>query len=243
MTREAFLPPPRKGVVYHCAELARLLGRHANTLRQYEVWGFISAVPRQANGYRAYSARHALEALIAVTALRTSFNDWRGRRMMLDLIRAVAAGRYPEAESLLYQYENLLAEAEDKVRRAKEILEAWQSGERGGEQLIVGRWSAAELIGVAPDTLRDWERSGLVKPGRQENGRRTYDGPTLDRLLVIKVLREGGYSLMGIRHLLSGEGTMADLSHARDRWALTLNGLVADTRLLREALNHLSGID
>lgn len=239
MTRDVLLPPPLNGVTYRCGELAGMLGRHANTLRQYEVWGFISAVPRQANGYRAYSVRHALEALVAVTALRTSFNDWRGRRMMLDLIRAVATGRYPEAEALLTHYEALLAEAEDKLRRANRILERWQRGEREGEQLVVGRWSAAKLIGVAPDTLRDWERSGLVKPGRQENGRRTYDGPTLDRLLVIKVLREGGYSLMGILHLLGGSCRTDDLSHARDQWALTLNGLVADTRVLREALKKL----
>lgn len=230
---------PAQEASYGCLEVARLIGKHPNTLRQYDAWGFISAVPRRANGYRVYSRRHVLEALLAVTALRVNFQEWQGRRLMREMIRAAVARDFPRAQAALDRHVAMLAEAKGKLDQAKIILERWCSGERGPEREIVGRWRAAKAIGTAPDTLRDWERSGLITPGRQGNGRRCYHGRDLDRLLVIKVLREGGYSLMGILGLFHGQRHQQDLGFARDKWEETLTGFIADTAVVQDILDEL----
>jgi DNA-binding transcriptional MerR regulator/methylmalonyl-CoA mutase cobalamin-binding subunit len=54
---------------------------------------------------------------------------------------------------------------------------------------------AAELTGVAPDTLRAWERRyGVVVPQRSEGGYRLYDDLALRRLAAMKALVDGGWS-------------------------------------------------
>jgi methylmalonyl-CoA mutase cobalamin-binding subunit len=53
---------------------------------------------------------------------------------------------------------------------------------------------AAELTGVAPDTLRAWERRyGVVEPGRSEGGYRLYDDRALRRLAAMKALVDAGW--------------------------------------------------
>lgn len=234
----ASIPPLRDGP-YGCGEVARLIGKHPNTLRQYDAWGFISAVPRRANGYRIYSRRHVLEALLAVRALRVNFQEWHGRRLMREMIGAAVARDFPRAQAALDRHVALLAEARAKLDQANAILERWRSGTRGPEREIVGRWRAAKATCTAPDTLRDWERSGLITPGRKSNGRRFYHGRDLDRLLVIKVLREGGYSLMGILNLFGGPRREEDLGFARDKWEETLTGFIADTDVVQGILDEL----
>lgn len=54
---------------------------------------------------------------------------------------------------------------------------------------------AAELTGVAPDTLRAWERRyGVVEPLRSEGGYRLYDDLALRRLAAMKALVDAGWS-------------------------------------------------
>lgn len=54
---------------------------------------------------------------------------------------------------------------------------------------------AAELTGVAPDTLRAWERRyGVVAPQRSEGGYRLYDDLALRRLAAMKALVDSGWS-------------------------------------------------
>ncbi len=54
---------------------------------------------------------------------------------------------------------------------------------------------AAELTGVAPDTLRAWERRyGVVEPQRSEGGYRLYDDQALRRLAAMKALVDAGWS-------------------------------------------------
>jgi DNA-binding transcriptional MerR regulator len=54
---------------------------------------------------------------------------------------------------------------------------------------------AAELTGVAPDTLRAWERRyGVVEPQRSQGGYRLYDDQALRRLAAMKALVDAGWS-------------------------------------------------
>lgn len=64
--------------------------------------------------------------------------------------------------------------------------------------------SAADLLDMHPQTLRKYERLGLVQPLRTLGSMRVYRRDELDRLRLIKSLvDEAGINLAGIRRLLS----------------------------------------
>jgi MerR family transcriptional regulator/heat shock protein HspR len=62
---------------------------------------------------------------------------------------------------------------------------------------------AAELLDMHPQTLRKYERLGLVRPQRTLGSMRVYTRDELDRLKLIKSLvDEAGINLAGVRRLL-----------------------------------------
>lgn len=71
--------------------------------------------------------------------------------------------------------------------------------------LLIGQ--LASLAGVKPDSVRFYERSGLLpKPERQPGGYRVYDEITLKRLRFIKQAQALGFSLDEIKRILQLRG-------------------------------------
>ena len=63
---------------------------------------------------------------------------------------------------------------------------------------------AARLLDMHPQTLRKYERLGLVRPTRTVGSMRVYTSEELDRLKLIKRLVENeGVNLAGVQRLLS----------------------------------------
>jgi len=75
---------------------------------------------------------------------------------------------------------------------------------------------AAELAGVHPQTLRIYERKGLLEPARTAGGNRRYSDDDLERLRRIAELTEEGLNLAGVRRVLELEAELARL-HAENR--------------------------
>ena len=64
--------------------------------------------------------------------------------------------------------------------------------------------TAARLLGMHPQTLRKYERLGLVQPTRTVGSIRVYSGEELERLRLIKhLVDELGINLAGVQRLLS----------------------------------------
>ena len=62
--------------------------------------------------------------------------------------------------------------------------------------------------GLSPDTLRFYEREGLLPvPGRTSGGARRYDPAVLDQLQVISTLRGLGFGLAQVRDLLAAKSS------------------------------------
>ena len=60
------------------------------------------------------------------------------------------------------------------------------------------------MLGMHPQTLRKYERLGLVQPTRTIGSMRLYSREELDRLKVIKrLVDDGGINLAGVQRLLS----------------------------------------
>ena len=64
---------------------------------------------------------------------------------------------------------------------------------------------AAELAGVHPQTLRIYERRGLVDPARTSGGSRRYSERDIQRLRLIQELTTAGLNLEGVRRVLDLE--------------------------------------
>lgn len=59
------------------------------------------------------------------------------------------------------------------------------TGGEGAYYHIVGIGEVSKLIGRSPDTLRRWEKDGLLKPSRDRYGRRVYSADDVERCVVL----------------------------------------------------------
>lgn len=62
---------------------------------------------------------------------------------------------------------------------------------------------AAELAGMHPQTLRIYERKGLIEPYRTPGGTRRYSDEDLERLSLIQDLTSAGVNLEGVRRIMN----------------------------------------
>jgi MerR family transcriptional regulator/heat shock protein HspR len=91
---------------------------------------------------------------------------------------------------------------------------------------------AAELAGVHAQTLRIYERKGLIEPARTEGGSRRYSERDIELLQRIQELTTEGVSLAGVRRILALE---ADLDDSRAEIAKLRAELAALRREAEEA--------
>lgn len=70
---------------------------------------------------------------------------------------------------------------------------------------------AAELAGMHPQTLRIYERKGLVDPHRTAGGSRRYSDRDVERLRRIQALTNAGLNLEGVRRVMELEDEVAHL--------------------------------
>lgn len=82
------------------------------------------------------------------------------------------------------------------------------------DQGVYGISVAAELSGVAVQSLRLYERHGLLRPARSDGGTRRYSADDLARLQRISALVDAGVNLAGIARILNLEDDNAALSAA-----------------------------
>lgn len=64
---------------------------------------------------------------------------------------------------------------------------------------------AAELAGIHPQTLRIYERKGLIEPFRTPGGTRRYSDQDIARLQAIQALTNVGVNLEGVRRIMELE--------------------------------------
>lgn len=70
---------------------------------------------------------------------------------------------------------------------------------------------AAELAGLHPQTLRQYDRMGLVRPGRAGGKYRLYSLRDVRRLRAVQDLAADGLNLVGIKRVLELEDEVSEL--------------------------------
>ncbi|MFC9552132.1 MerR family transcriptional regulator [Rhodococcus sp. NPDC056960] len=77
---------------------------------------------------------------------------------------------------------------------------------------VYGIAVTSELTGIGPQTLRLYERRGLLTPARTSGGTRRYSDDDLTRLARIAQLMEEGVNVAGIQRILALESENAELA-------------------------------
>jgi DNA-binding transcriptional MerR regulator len=184
-------------------EVARAVGVHPNTVRLYEKWGFLPPIPRDPrNNYRRFTLQHVAQMRLARTALQWPYPG--GKEPVLTLVYKAAAGDLGGALEHAYHYLAQVQAAQARAGAAATLLERWSQGvpaDATARPLRIGE--VAAHLGLSHDTLRSWERNGLLAvPRDPHNGYRLYRAADIARLRVIRMLREAGYSTMAILRML-----------------------------------------
>ena len=85
------------------------------------------------------------------------------------------------------------------------MVGAAHSGQPGAGMGVYGISVTSELSGVPPQTLRLYERHGLLSPTRTEGGTRRYSEADLLRVQRITALTDAGINLAGVARILQLE--------------------------------------
>jgi len=98
----------------------------------------------------------------------------------------------------------------------------------GPDQAVYVISVAAELAGMHPQTLRIYERRGLLDPARTSGGNRRYSEADIALLLRIAQLTNEGLNLEGVKRVLALEAELARLQGELDRTRVEGDRAVAD---------------
>ncbi|MGO9128854.1 MAG: heat shock protein transcriptional repressor HspR [Bryobacteraceae bacterium] len=88
---------------------------------------------------------------------------------------------------------------------------AERRADRDANQAVYVISVAAELTGMHPQTLRIYERKGLLDPSRTSGGSRRFSERDLERLRHIQELTSTGLNLEGVRRVLQLESELSRL--------------------------------
>lgn len=92
-------------------------------------------------------------------------------------------------------------------------MPARKSSQPGHTQPVYVISVAAEITGLHPQTLRQYDRLGLVSPGRTGGGGRRYSLRDIELLQEVAHLTASGIGLEGVKRILDLEHQVAALQH------------------------------
>jgi MerR family transcriptional regulator/heat shock protein HspR len=84
--------------------------------------------------------------------------------------------------------------------------------------------AVAEQYGIHPQTLRLYEREGLLKPSRSEGNTRLYTAGDVERLeVILHLTRDLGVNLAGVEVILNMREKMGEMQAQIQEFIATLN--------------------
>lgn len=106
---------------------------------------------------------------------------------------------------------------------------------KSSEELAIGE--LAERFGLATHVLRHWESMGLLEPARRSGGQRSYERADLERVALILMGKEAGFTLGELRTLLSTPDPMDHRDLLR-RHVEELEQRISRAQAAKELIEH-----
>ena len=91
--------------------------------------------------------------------------------------------------------------------------------------------AVAEQFEIHPQTLRLYEREGLLKPSRSDGNTRLYTAEDLERLeVILKLTRDLGVNLAGVEIILNMREKMSEMQRQIESFVSSLNTEITSQR-------------
>lgn len=220
---------------YYIKEISEITGVKAGTIRFYEKCGFLEPVERMPNQYRIFNEHHIYQVQVC-SLVFGGFVNKRLRKISISVIKAAEAWDLDAYDRATHDYR--MAIVQDIIRTKKAI--AFVTGQNDPDENDKTEYSkkeAAELIGVTPEAIRNWERNGLLAQ-QLPYSHRIYRVNEIDRMYAIRFLLDTGYSCMAILRFL----TQYDVGE-RQKAADVLLGTVDDEGLQSRSDRYLKSLE
>jgi len=192
-------------MTYKTAQIAKLIGVHPNTIRFYEEMKLLPVIPRTESGYRIFNDRHLQQLRLLRTAFRAEIISSKLRQEAFEIVKIAAEDdidrAYLGTQKYLEHLRKEKAGAEEAIRITLDIIE--KSSTQDENIVLTGRNETAAILGVTTDVLRNWERNGLIQVPQNAKGCKKYGTKELNRLKIIRTLRNAHYSIMSILRMLN----------------------------------------
>lgn len=181
---------------YRIGELSQITGVKVGTIRFYEKCGFLEPAKRLPNGYRVFCKRHIYQ----IRVCRLVFGGFVNRRLRKISRDVLQASRDWNPEAYRQAADRYLQAVDEDIRRTEIAVEIVMDKlqETRDAALVYTKKQAAGLAGVTSETIRNWERNGLFRQ-RAQYEKRLYSQQELNRMYVIRLLLDNGYSMMAVR--------------------------------------------
>ena len=103
--------------------------------------------------------------------------------------------------------------------------------------------SVAEQYQIHPQTLRLYEREGLLKPSRSDGNTRLYTSEDLERLeVILKLTRDLGVNLAGVEIILNMREKMSEMQHQIEEFVASLSTEITSQRARPAASRSLTSL-
>ena len=188
------------------SELAKLFGVHPNTVRLYEEWGYLPSIPRNNSGQREFTEKHVeqmrLARFVLVNAPRSGTQLTESYK---ELVWLACAGNLQFAVAQARKHLTMVKLARERAQNAHEFLQGAlpeNIARLANPPLHIHQ--AASFIDASVPVLRRWESSGVIRvPRNPKNNYRLYDKNEIGWLLVVRSLRQAGYTIASCKRLIN----------------------------------------
>ena len=179
---------------YSTHQMAKYSGVCANTVRNYEKYGFISKPERADNGYRIFTDVHILQ----MTICRLTFSPYINsliRKAAMEVIYSSAKEDFVLCVELTDRYIEVIKNELNKANEAVNVLANFHKP--NNNNIYYDRKESAAIIGTTAETIRNWERNGLIFAVKRDK-KSLYNQTEIDFMRLIYLLLSGGFNLQKI---------------------------------------------
>lgn len=185
------------------SDVAKIIGIHPNTVRLYEEWGLIPPAERKSNGYRIFTDFHIEQLRLARIAFQIELLQNGLRKKATETVRLSAKRDFDKALLLAEEYRSQIQREQRNAEESVVIAKQFLSVKSEEKILFLKRKEVSDYLNISMDTLRNWERNGLLRVKRKQNGYRAYTSDDIKQLKMIRTLRLANYSLEAILRMLT----------------------------------------
>ena len=193
---------------YTPTELARMYHIHPNTIRLYERLGYISAPERAANNYRIFTELHVLQIRLCRCIFGYPFTNRNIRNAGNEVMWASAKQGWNSGKQKAKRYIQIIEREIEIARKTISILNRWANTadhqKHSANINYLSRKEVANYFSITIESVRNWERNRLILSVKEgAKGERLYSSTDLDKISIIYMLIQAGFSIAAIQRCLA----------------------------------------